>query len=409
MDTARADHCTVLDPTRRTTPELAEFAKDAVSYSDAWIPAGWTAPAHASMFTGQRIPKHRLVGDGPAALRANSITLAELLRDAGYRTALFSDNPVVGPVFGLDQGFSFAPPIALDMSRERPHARDNHRLALDYLKRADEEGKPAFVYVNDFEAHLPYEPPEEMQASFLPSGVAPELLAEARRWNNPLTFDLILGRAAPTEGVLPLLAPLYDAEIATVDRELGTLFGQMRESGLLDRTLVIVTSDHGENLGDHGLWDHRFSLHRTLRHVPLVVRYPGSFDGGRVVTDVVRTEDLFPTVLEVCGVPAASDLDGVSLLDPTADRLSRATYGRQLHALSLMRKRYPDIDPTLFETSLRAVYDGRHHLIVGTDGSVQLYDVTNDPGEVENLAESDPESVRRLTELLDPEEPRRNR
>jgi arylsulfatase A-like enzyme len=188
-----------------------------------------------------------------------------------------------------------------------------------------------------------------------------------------------------------------------VDAELGTLFDQLRAEGLLDNTLVIVTSDHGENLGDHDLWDHKFSLHRSIRHVPLVMRYPNAVAGPpRVIDDVVRIEDLFPTVLDVCGITLPGDLDSQSLLGDTSGRLARASWAPHLHALAGIRKRFPDVDPTLFEASFRAVFDGRHHLIVRSDGATELYDVVADPGETLNLAETEPERVAELEKLLDP-------
>ncbi len=407
MDTVRADHTTLCGYARPTTPRVAQFAADGVTYRDAWTPAGWTGPSHASLFTGQRPVHHGYLEDNIPLLRSQAVTLAEILRDAGWRTGCFSNNAVVSDAYGLVQGFEHAPRFFLNQQRPLPNARDAHRRAKAFIETSVEERKPFFVYVNDFEPHLPYEPLEEHQRTFVPADVSPELLHLARHFNNPYTIDLNVGLADPVPApeMLALLPSLYDAEIATVDAEVGAFLDELRADGLLDRTLVVITSDHGENLGDHGLWDHRFSIHRTIRHVPLVLRYPGRLDGGRVVDDVVRLEDVLPTVLEVCGLPPRADVDGVSLLAPTAGRISRASYAAQSDTVQTFRSRHPDLTQEQerpFHVSQRSVYDGRHDLIVRSDGTLELYDVTADPGETKNLADELPDVVARLRALLDP-------
>jgi len=202
--------------------------------------------------------------------------------------------------------------------------------------------------------------------------------------------------------MISVLSDLYDSEIAELDAEIGRFVQELGRAGILDETLLIVTSDHGENLGDHGMASHKSSLHRSIRHIPLVLRLPGVFDGGRTVDDVVRLEDLFPTILEVCRIEVPPGIQGKSINGETAGRVSRAHHAQPGPLLiQKLRRLHPGADTSRLETSIDAVFDGRYHYIRYSAGREELYDVTLDPGEKRDLSGTSPTVLDRLRALLD--------
>jgi len=384
LDTTRADRCGFNGYERATTPGLDRLAQEGVTFTRAWSPSPWTPPAHASLFSGLRPENHGLqIGDRDH-LTPDADLLAERLSRAGYATGAFINNPAVNPDSGLLQGFDSTGLLYEEEQRAYPWATSTHERALAWIDDQRAAGKPFFAFLNHMEPHGPYTPPATERRRFLQTDASAQELARAASLYGPDCVGTNRGRL-----------PLGDAF-----RGLLSEFAQLRQRGVLDDTLVIVTADHGENLGDHGLVDHMFSVHKSLLHVPLIVRYPDRFHGGAHVDDLVRSEDVLPTILEVCGLSADGPLDGRSLLRPTKGRLARAVLGRPLHLLDVARRRCPQSVVEGVDRSLRSVFDGRLHLIQGSDGWVQLFDVVNDPAENQDLSKSRPDEVRRLRALL---------
>jgi arylsulfatase A-like enzyme len=399
MDTTRGDRCSLNGFERPTTPRLEALAREGVTFRDAWSPAGWTAPAHASLFTGLRPERHRCLISGGSVLADRFDTLAELLADAGYETGCFSHNAYVSERFGLTQGFGTEEPL---WRRKELKARAGHEVAATWALGEHEKGERFFLFVNDMEPHLPYSPARRFAAEFVPAGTPPSVVEDARGFEPLDAMRYMLGRLAISDRKLSLLRDLYDAEIRELDHEVGSLVERLREGGVLDETLVVITSDHGENIGDHGMANHKSSLHRSVRHVPLLVRYPGVYDGGRVVDDVVRLEDVFPTILDLCGVATPAGIHGESLLEGLAGRLSRGYHGKPDRSLVLkIRGRHPGADTTPIEHSIQAVYDGHHHFIRYSSGKEELYDVRADPAEERDLAGRGLPAVERMRKLLE--------
>jgi arylsulfatase A-like enzyme len=407
MDTTRADRCGFDGYARPTTPRLDAFAKDAVVFKDAWAPAGWTAPSHASLFTGLR-PEHHGVMDGMRPFLADgAATLAKAFLDGGWRTGCFSNNDYVSEDYGLAQGFETVVPLWKENNERRrayPWAPDTHERALDWARACAAEKKRFFLFVNDMEPHLPYTPPAAFAKRFLPSDAADGEVSEAEAFQFPASVGFVLGEVPAKPRKLALMSDLYDAEIATLDDAVGRLLDGLKAADLLKNTVVVVCADHGENLGEHGFLGHFQSLHRTTLHVPLIVRFPGKFDGGRAVADVVRLEDVPPTLLELCGLPPMKDVDGASLLHGLAGRAALAVQGEQSATVPKMKDAFPDAPASAFETlkkSIRSVYDGRFHLIRDSAGKEELYDVAADPGETKDLAPADVDDLHKMRKMLD--------
>ena len=400
MDTTRGDRCSVTGYARPTTPCLAEFAKDAVVFTEAWSPAGWTGPAHASLFTGLRAEHHGFYTGNRLNLHADIPSLAEILRAEGYATGCFTNNELIGPNSGLNRAFDRFDPRYEDDTRPYPWAIATHQVAAGWAAEQVKAQRPFFLFINDMEPHLKFTPSEEDEAKFVRGNPAPGAIAEMRAWDFPHTIAFSAGAEELTPAQLSLLSDLYDAEIATLDREIGVLLGRLRSMGVLDSSVVVVIGDHGELLGEHHMAAHGFSMHRAVRKIPLVVRAPGRFVGGRRVSSLVRLEDVFPTILELCGVEPVKGIDGITLTRDLDGRISRAMQGPDMEMKARLEKQVPGVNASRLTAGIEAVFDGRWHFLSYDDGRRELFDIANDPDERTNLAESQPLEVARLTKLL---------
>lgn len=402
MDTARADRCSFLGYERPTTPYLDSLAGESIVFTQAWSPSSWSGPAHASLFTGLRPEHHRFLLGLAYYLGPEATTLAEILGAAGWRTGSFSNNPFFDPDFGLPQGFEEAPPIWESVVDGAPPAADRgHELAAAFIRRAEAEGRPWFAFVNDMEAHLPCRPPLDLPEGFGRPAAEPGELDRVRALNTTeaLLYNMYAYAISPRE--FDLLNRLYDADLRDLDRRLARFLGGLAADGLLDETILVVTSDHGENLGHHELAEHRGSLHRTTLHVPLFIRYPGRVPAGRR-EEIVRLEDVFPTVLALAGLPVPEGLDGASLTEPLDGRIARAIQGRPPRdLLENLRRQAPRSDLARMDRSIRSVFDGRHHYIRHSDGAEELYDVPADPEETRNLLPEERAAADRLRALVE--------
>ena len=400
MDTTRADRCSVQGYGRETTPRLERFAKDAVVFTEAWSPAGWTGPAHASLFTGLRAEHHGFYTGNRLSLPAAIPTLSELLRAEGYATGCFTNNELIGPNSGLNRAFDRFEPFFEDDTRPYPWAVATHTVAAGWAAEQANAHRPFFLFVNDMEPHLKFTPTAEDEAKFVRGNPTPAAIAEMRAWDYPHTIAYSAGAEELTPAQLALLSDLYDAEIATLDREVGVLLDRLRADGLLDSTVIVILGDHGESIGEHGTYDHGHGLHSQLLHVPLLMRFPGSLDGGRKVDDLVRLEDVAPTLLELCGLAPIDASDGVSLTGGLRGRVARGIFGEQTHAMEQIARAFPGADLSIYRTSIRSVYDGRLHLLRYSTGREELFDVKRDPGETSDLAPQGGEDLARLRALL---------
>ncbi len=400
MDTTRGDRCSFAGYARPTTPRLDEFARDAVVFEEAWSPSCWTGPAHASLFTGLRLEHHGFFAGNRFFLAGEHDTLARRMQAAGYATGCFANNAWFAPEYGLTRGFAKVVPLHERPQRTYPWAAETHVLAADWAEEVARAGQPFFLFVNDMEPHLTYAPPAAAQGAFLRDSPSASDVAAARAYDFPRTVAYSARGEELPPSFLNLLSDLYDAEIATLDREIGALLDRLRAKGLLDSTIVVVTGDHGEMLGEHHMLSHGFSLHRAARHVPLLVRFPGAFDGGRREKAVVRLEDVFPTILDLCGFDVPDGLDGISLTRELGGRVSRALQGADLETKARIESLISGIDAAPLTVGSDAIFDGRWHFLAHEDGRRELYDISRDPGETEDLSAREPGEVERLTRLL---------
>ena len=440
MDTARAS-----DAFRAgVMPNLRGIAAEGTTFTRAFTTGPWTLPSHASLFTGQYTTDHGTHA-GSRRFEPNAPTLAERLRRNGYRTVGYSNNTWISSEFGFDRGFddfyvawelleggadlsTIAKRETGTLAQARAvvgellngdapqtvvnalyaHVVRNRLLRNWYddgawltnrrLERwldRHEDDRPFFMFVNYLEPHLEYDPPRSFRDRFVPEGMDPTRLDDV----NQDAWSYVTGETEMTERDFEALEALYAAELNYLDHRIGQLYDRLESIGELDDTVLIVVGDHGENIGEHGLMDHQYCLYDTLLHVPLVIRYPSSLPEGKVTDALVELRDLYPTVLEFADLqsePAnsVSDRSVATAPDEHRDRVI-AEYVTPQPSMDALEERVGDLPPEVrrYDRGLRCIRTDQWKYIQGTDGSEELYDIVDDPGETDELS-ADREGVR---------------
>ena len=455
LDTHRLERMSVYGYQKDTTPELGEFAEGATVFDWGISTAAWTVPSHASMFTGLYPTVHQTT-QSFHKLPDNIPTLAEQLRQGGYETVAFCNNPLVGvldngfrrgfnhfynysgtipdvPDIGnigglkqlqrqfngllqkftgpIERQFGQSPlllklatlPIFVPLWSRTFNFKGNTGRSLrdvnDYLRyhgntHAD---RPLFMFINMRETHLPYYPPKPVIDRWVPyyskdseaRSFVNRFNVESYRWMAPMLepFD---------EKQHQVLSDMYDAEVAYQDRQLRRVLRYLSRSGQLDNTMVIVTSDHGESIGEHEFMGHAFVVYSELVRVPLFIRYPERFPAGKRVSHEVSTRRIYHTVLEAAGIEQDAHGEPAQALS-----LSRSLGGAEAEPehevvvsegfppenfINVMEMTNPEaIEQFRLRKLRRAVYDdGRKLMTVGGQPD-EFFDVRTDPGETRNL------------------------
>jgi len=271
------------------TPHLDELGAEGTVFTNAWANAPWTVPSHASLFTGLLPSVHQCTGRN-LALDTSQVTLAELLAREGYETASFFSNPwLTDRMTGMMRGFQYqfaetgaGTKILHKIDQGGPESLRN---ISKWLKNRTDD-KPFFMFVNFLESHLPYNPPAEFRRTFLPR--IPPGSYVSTVWAS----EFNAGLHAPGLIDWYRVRCLYAGDVNRTDLLLGELVSILRGYELFDSAVMIITSDHGENLGDHGYIDHQFGVFETLLAVPLVIRIPGA-PKGKIRDDPVMLTDYF--------------------------------------------------------------------------------------------------------------------
>lgn len=378
LDTVRAISLGLYGYDRPTSPSLTRWASTGVTFDRAIVPATWTVPSHGSMFTG-RWPRE--MGGWWRTSRPPSPTLASVLRDRGYRTGGFIGNWYhINRESGLSHGFTHF--SDLDRSGEqmlrgsalvrwlsarrsirellglyetlgRKDARQVNRETLRWIRR--DTARPFFAVVNYMDAHSPYLPPEPFMSRFGGRGERAPIVIEELNMIEDVDPDRARAEVAA-----------YDGGLAYLDSQLGRLLDTLKQRGALENTIVIITADHGEELGEHGRWGHAYGLHGEIVHVPLVMFGPGVPAGVRV-SQPVSVRNVAATVTDLARVPNAT-FPGISLA-------------------SRWRADAPE-DTALTEFGSKlSLYDDRYHYLQAAQGDGEhLYDYRADPYERRDLS-----------------------
>jgi arylsulfatase A-like enzyme len=406
MDTVEASHVSLYGYSRDTTPQLREFARSATLFKRAIAAGDMTLPTHASIFTGIYPREHggHPESFGPGGLGTNGLpvarkfhTLAECLSARGYATAAVVSNYIyLREEYGLARGFQmfYSPGAATlfvevryyllregirklvslffstrEWDREMIQADQIDQDVFTVLGKLKQDRSPFFLFVNYMDAHFPYLPPAPFDTRF--PGKDP---AFTDRRYDAMKQDVVRRQVREvTERERQHLESQHDGGIAYLDTQIGKLIARLKQMGLYDNTMIVITADHGEEFGRHQLLGHGKSVYQAEVHVPLLVKYPGQTQGS-VTNELANQVDLMPTILAALDCPVPPDVRGRDLRHPD-------TAPREVFSMSY----YSTYRIPRFDRVETAIFSGPMKLITSTRGKRELYDLSQDPEERHNL------------------------
>ncbi len=313
IDTLRADALTVYGSRRETSPRIAELARDAVTYENAWSASSWTLPSVVSILTGVYPYRHQIMQGRHVFSENNVPSLAALLAESGYETFGISQSYVAGDKFGIDTGFHR---FVLSDRLNRPELRSQEvrrKLLLSLLER-DRPSDPIFAYLHTVDPHGPYAPVGDDRRFTLE---APGQLHPSKYLGH-IFIEENLGED-PRE--VAHMRALYDGEVRHADRQFGRFVQMLQYLDLYDGSLIVLLSDHGEEFGEHRGFGHGRTVYEENLRVPLIIKYPRSEWAGTRISERVSTVDLVPTILRTVGIGGEAPVDGKSIRPPDLEGL----------------------------------------------------------------------------------------
>jgi arylsulfatase A-like enzyme len=402
-DSLRSDHVSSYGYERKTTPNLdALVADQGVRFQHADSTASWTCPSVAAIMSG-RTPSS--LGTNFTTMRysmpSTAVTLAEYLKAAGYYTAGFASTYCVKAKLGFNQGFNYYDDSLSDkVTSDKATAGEINEHAIDWLQNSwlpNFGGKPLFLMLYYFDPHVYYKPPAPYDTLYDPA------------YDGALTSDVykngedvIAGKIVPTPRDVEHLKALYDGEITYWDAKLGEMLAFLQSQHLMDNTLLIVTSDHGEMFGEHDKWTHANYIYEEVLRVPLFMRYTGVIPPGTVSEAPAQNFDLMPTILDFAGIPLLKKIQAISLraqAQGAPGDVHRPLYS-EVEALNDPKHALYWVAPRISERSVEQ--DGWkliHHL--GHPDQDELYNLNSSSVyEIENLLQAQPDLVKQLLASL---------
>lgn len=361
IDTMRASKLKPYNRRSRVaTPAIDRLAAEGTLFERAQSPENWTKPAVASILTSLFPATHGAKNDA-SRLPHSALTLGEIYQEHGFATASFLANGYVSRAFGFDQGWDHYTNYIRE--RKNTNASNVFGEAADWIEAHKDER--FFVYIQTIDPHVPYDPPDDILRIYDPrtdyDGIVQNrrthlLLEDAKKRPPRVTF---------TESDVIRLEALYDGEVDYHDRHLARFLAKLEDLGVLDDTIFVVTSDHGEEFNDHGSWGHGHSIFQELLHVPYIVRYPRLVRAGARVPHVVSTMSIAPTVLQATGHEVPDVFEGRSAL-----RFLRGA-----------NEPGPWVAFSDFQENRRVIRAGDWKLVLRSSLTYVLFDLARDPRE----------------------------
>ncbi|MBN2134119.1 MAG: sulfatase [Acidobacteria bacterium] len=384
LDTLRADHCSFLGYKRKTTPFLEEYASDAVVFENMHTPAPWTDQSHASVFSGLYPRVHSI------SFKANnklSFSLASILKNKGYKTAGFVETISLDDRIGLATGFDTWMNVEHPKEYEPNRAPDNNKRVFEWLKQNHQS--KFLLFVHYFDIHHPYNPPGKYRHFYRETEYAPDIqVYGGSPWKS----------GHPSEEIMKQVIDLYDGEINWTDYHLQNLLSKLDDYKLLDKSIVVIFSDHGEGFYEHKLLSHGNSLYQELLRIPVVMKFPDGFGEGARIKSITRNIDITPTVLDYMGIRYKEPMQGVSL--------TKMINNDEKHDLIFFA------DGTRYAMSIRVgdwklIYNHQRDEKTIKDLGLnepkpefELYNIANDPLEQKDLAPDNEKKVQEYFELI---------
>ena len=412
MDAVRADHLSCYGYSRPTTPFLEALGADGIIFDRAFAAAPWTPPSHASLFTGTYPSQHGVDVDENLHLSGQHPTMAEILSRKGYATLAILPDAHLSEARGFARGFSEfvetfrMPYVAFDYHSATSFLRNlvlgrdarayhSSRLLKSWLhKQVRSEARPFFAFINYKTAHNSYRSPLPFRSRFKISASTAQDPRKLRYYANGGAYPYMAGGLDMTERDMQVVQSWYDGAIAYLDHAIRDVAQFLKQLEVYDDTFIIITADHGENFGDHGLGYHLFCLYDSLIRVPLLLSYPRLGKSGKRMNSLVSLTDVLPTILELIGCDLGDypEIQGKSLLPFNGGVHGHifAEFGRPRYMLKRLTARYPEHDFSRYDKGLRCIRTTELKLIVGSDGSEELYHLPSDPAEISNVIKDYP-------------------
>lgn len=439
MDSARARNLSCYGYERETTPYIDRIAENCAIYENTIASAPWTIPSHASLFTGTYSSRHNAHSKSKY-LNDKYPALQKILGKHGYETIGISGNLWLSKHFGFSRDFSEFKHVwqifqgvnsveigsiwraekkmmgrlsniwkALDgnafgkgasfvkgglnrlyvqhfFSRYDSGARRINKIAKNWISQRTGGEKPFYMFINYMDTHAAYDAPEPYKFKYLPAGIDKQ---KAKRVAGMGHWEYIMGGYELDGSEHEILKALYDGELAYTDYRVNELYEFLKDRGILENTIFIITSDHGDELGEHNLLYHSLCLYDTILRVPLLIRYPESFGKRTAVKEQVQLLDILPTLVDALGLDEdTKNMDGQSFLDGSQRKTAIAESFGFHHTLDRIKELFPGMNHGAldkYDRRLMAVRTNEYKLIQVSNDVDELYDLNADPGELNNV------------------------
>ena len=401
LDTLRPDHLGCYGYSRNTSPSIDSIAKESVLFQNTFATSPWTLPSHVSMLTSLNCINHQ-VYHTDQSMDPALITLADILRNKGYFTGAITGGGYVSGLYGFSKGFDSY--HVRGGILEKNAAEVGCRYALDWIER--HKDRNFFLFLHTYQIHTPYRSPSPYDALFLgENSEFTEIDLGQLRFNHENRYKSV------PEDLKQNIIDLYDAEIRYTDESLvDPLMDKLKELDLYDNTMVILTSDHGEEFFEHNSWEHSHSLYNESIKIPLIIKFFGSKHAGKKITKFARIIDIMPTILHELDInPSHQKPDGKSLVGLIEDRKEGKTERVVVSELAsnVMKRHVP---------KKVAISRGSHKFMLNQDydsedlayffspppelEALEVYDLAKDPDELINKARENPQLARDLLEFM---------
>jgi arylsulfatase A-like enzyme len=414
LDTVRAHNLSCYGYEKQTTTRLEEFCSDAVFFEQAFSPAIWTVPSHASFFTGTypsvhgALNLHRHLDD-------KLMTLAEAMTSSGYDNVSFSNNFFISVKdFGLSRGFE------ISEGRNYPRGRLNKAImkgrqwlgnSLDcgafatndfvrkFIQKRKKTDRPFFLFLNYMEAHAPY---EHFSKKLLKEFISKEKLHAVANVNQDRQKFLTRSIKMSEQDFL-ILRAIYDSQISYLDKKIHSLFQLLKQNNAYDNSTIVLLSDHGDMIGEHDLMHHSYCIYDELIKVPLIMKLPGKEFAGTRINEIVSLVDLPLTIIELVGVNNErfkAQQQGTPIPFQGNSQHRDYIYAECERPKNEFEETYPDFDFSVYDKSFLTIRSKKHKYIYASDRKEELFDISKDPGEKENFVMKEAELGSQLKQEL---------
>ncbi len=399
IDTARADHFGTYGYPRNITPFIDTLAKDGVIFKRAFAPMATTSPSHASIFTSLYPYQHKLLKNGHK-LNDSFITMAEILKTMDMQTAAFVSTDVHFQVGNMHQGFDFFDePVLHDNVALNPEFKGKYRIASETMDSAIEwidkkkTSDRFFIWIHLFDPHLPLRPPELFMKK-----LSEQSEAERQFFSSFFINEHKIDPSfyANTDQMLQTLN-MYDSEILFIDTEIRRFYEKLLDKGLYNDSLMIITTDHGEGLGNHRWYSHGKNIYNEQILTALIFHFSSGSFSGLSIEQIVESIDILPTVIELLGgetTPLVKQFQGISLTPLLLNKFKEVPEKYAFAQRREFEKKdiLENVDPEKLnyeEGEKYSLQNAEYKYIYRTQGNDEFYNVQEDPYELYNIINSD--------------------